>query len=110
MGPGTSGSRRFECKDVNARVEIRVGKPGTPKEEAVLTTLEPKNIVVERDTITASVRSLNHAYTVTSRRLEPNRRVHGGRIYDHIALRKNEQWISLEHIRCEVEVGEWKPE
>lgn len=108
MGPGKAASRRFECRDVNATVEIRVGKPGSQEQEAILMKLEPKDVVVKGGTVTASVRSLNHAFTVTSRRLQPHRRSHGGRIYDHIAWRKNNRWISLEDIRREVEAGKWK--
>jgi hypothetical protein len=108
MGPGKARSRRFECKDVTAMVEIRVAKPGSPAQESILMKLEPKDIDVKDGTVTASVRSLNHAFTVTSRRLQPTRRSDGGRIYDHIALRENAQWVPLEDIRREVEAGTWK--
>jgi len=108
MGPGKATSRRFECRDVNATVEITVENAGSLDEEAVLMKLERKDVVVQHNMVMAWVRSLNHAFTVTSRRLQANRRSHGGRIYDHIAWRKNNEWISLEQIRREVEAGKWK--
>ena len=110
MGPGKATSRRLECRDVNAKVEIQVPKPGSLEQEAILIKLGPKDVDVKDRTVIASVRSLNHAFTVTSRRLQPHRRSHGGRIYDHIAWRKDNRWISLEAIRCEVESGKWKVE
>jgi len=108
MGPGKLSSRRFECRDVTAEVEIQVAKLGRPDEEAILMKLELGNVDVKGRSVIASVRSLNHAFTVTSRRLQPHCRNHGGRIYDHIAWRQNNQWISLEDIRREVEAGKWK--
>ena len=105
MGPGKAG--RFECKDVKARVEIPVEKAGSLDQEAVLMKLERIDVTVQRNMVMVWVRSLNHAFTVTSRRLQPHRRGHGGRIYDHIAWRKDKQWISLEAIRREVEAGRW---
>jgi hypothetical protein len=108
MGPGKTASRRFECRDVNATVEIAVDKAGSLDEEAALMKVQRIDVVVQRNIIMAWVRSLNHAFTVTSLRLQPHRRSHGGRIYDHIAWRKDNRWISLEDIRREVEAGKWK--
>jgi hypothetical protein len=108
MGPGKAG--RFECRDVKASIEIRVNRPCSAEQETILMKLEPGDIIVKGETLTASVRSLNHAFTVTSRRLQPHRRSHGGRIYDHIAWRKdNNSWIRLEDIRQAVEAGRWMP-
>jgi hypothetical protein len=106
MGPGKAG--RFECRDVKATVEIPVKNAGTLDQEAVLMKLERIDVVVQRNMIMAWVRSLNHAFTVTSRRLQPHRRSHGGRIYDHIAWRRESKWMSLEDIRRHVEAGTWK--
>ena len=97
MGPGKAG--RFECRDVKATVEIPMEKAGSLDQEAVLMKLERIDVTVQRNMVMAWVRSLNHAFTVTSRRLQPHRRGHGGRIYDHIAWCKDNQWISLEDIR-----------
>lgn len=105
MGPGKVG--RFECRDVKATVEIPVEKAGSLDQEAVLMKLERIDVAVQRNMVMAWVRSLNHAFTVTSRRLQLHRRGHGGRIYDHIAWRKDNQWISLEAIRRDVEAERW---
>jgi len=70
--------------------------------------LERINVTVQRNMVMVWVRSLNHAFTVTSRRLQPHRRGHGGRIYDYIAWRDRNRWISLEDIPREVEAGSWK--
>ena len=110
MKPGKVASRRFECGDVECVVVIEVDKPGTVEQEAVLMKVEPKGVTVDGSRVIVNARSLNHAYTVTSRRLEPHRRGHGGRSYDHIAWRSGGQWISLERIRCLVEAGTWKDE
>ena len=110
MGPGKAVSQRFECRDVNATVEIPLENAGSLDKEAILMKIERIDVVVERKMIMAWVRSLNHAFTVTSRRLQPHRWSHGGRIYDHIAWRKDNRWISLEDIRREVEAGKWKVE
>jgi hypothetical protein len=106
MGPGKAG--RFECRDVKATVEIPVKKAESLDQEAVLMKLERIDVTVQRNMVMVWVRSLNHAFTVTSRRLQPHRRGHGGRIYDHIAWRNNNQWVSLEDIRRDVEAGKWK--
>ena len=108
MAPGKSKSFRFECRDLKAAIEARVPTASSLEEEAVLMKLESKDISVKGGILTGTVRSLNHAFTVISRRLQPNRRGHGGRIYDHIALRQNDKSIPLEDIRCEVEAGKWK--
>jgi hypothetical protein len=113
LGPLTMAPRkagRFECRDVKARVEIPVDKAGSLDQEAVLMKLERIDLTVQRNMVMAWVRSLNHALTVTSRRLQPHRRGHGGRIYDHIAWRKDNHWISLEDVRRAVEAGKWKVE
>lgn len=108
MRPGKS--RRFACMDVAAEVAIKVDDPGTVEQESNLIKMKPEAVVVEGNIVTVSVRSLNQAYTVTSRRLETHRRGYGGRIYDHIAWRKGDGWKALETIRCEVESGEWEME
>lgn len=108
MEPGKAAARRFECDDVECVVEIDVCKPGTVEQEATLMKVEASEVTVDGSRVIVNVRSLNHAYTVTSRRLEPHRRSHGGRSYDHIAWRHDGQWISLESIRFEVEDGAWK--
>ena len=107
MKPGKITSRRFECCDVECTVEIVVDKPGTIEQEAVLMKVEPSGLTVDGSLVTVSAGSLNHAFTLTSRRLQPHRRSHGGRAYDHVAWRNKNQWIPLETIRGFVENGKW---
>jgi hypothetical protein len=57
--------------------------------------------------IHVNVKSLNHAYTKASLRLEPNRRSHGGRVYDHVAYKTDKGFIPLETIRNEFEEKMW---
>lgn len=110
MKPGKVASRRFECGDVECVVVIEVDKPGTVEQEAVLMKVEPGDVTVDGTRVTVCARSLNHVFTLVSRRLQPHRRSHGGRAYDHVAWRSNNQWIPLEKIRCSVEAGTWKTE
>ena len=74
MGPGKATSRRFECQDVNATVQIQLANPGSREQEATMMKLQPSDIVIGDGRITTTVRSLNHALTVASRRLEARRR------------------------------------
>ena len=55
-----------------------------------------------------NVRSLNQAYTKASLRLEPRRRSHGGRVYEHVAfMDENDKYVPLEKIRKDVEKRLW---
>lgn len=108
MQPGKATARRFECCDVECEVDIRVEKPGTDEQEAVLMKLEPDEVKVKDGRVLAHARSLNHAFTVATRRLRPHRRSHGGRAYDHVAWHKGNQWVTLESIRSAVEAGKWR--
>ena len=64
--------------------------------------------------LAVNVKSLNHAYTAASLRLQPNRRSHGGRVYDHLALKQEKDFKPLEAIRVEHRkkvmgaIGVWK--
>ncbi len=107
MVPRKMVARRFECCDVECVVEITVDEAGTIEQEEALMKVEPGDVTIAESRVIVKVLSLNHAYTVVSRRLEPHRRSHGGRSYDHIAWCHDNKWISLESIRCDVEAGDW---
>ncbi len=107
MTPGKVASRRFACDDVKCVVEIEVGQPGTVEQEAILMKVEPKDITVDGTHVNVRAKSVNHAFTLTSRRLQPGRRGYGGRAYDYIAWRCDQTWMRLEDIRCSVETGKW---
>ena len=70
--------------------------------------IDVERIIVEKDVVTIRVDSLNQAFTVASRRLQPERRSHGGRIYDHIVHVRGHVRTRLEEIRRKVESGSWK--
>ncbi len=57
--------------------------------------------------VRGQVGSLNEAYTVASRRLEPERRHPGGHIYDVFFWDDGMNRTQLEIIRKKVETGKW---
>ena len=102
MRPGKG--LRFECCDVPTIVEIRPEKLGPRNVEASRLKIDVGDVKIEKGCIYAGVQSLNHAYTTASLRLEPHRRSHGGRVYDHLALRGEDgNWGTLESIRVKKE-------
>ena len=103
MGPGKG--RRFGCRDVPCTLVLEPPKLGSVAEEAAAMKVEEEAVTIEDGSVFVSVRSLNHAYTKASLRLEPHRRGPGGRAYDHIALVGNDgrKYISLEELRCQAE-------
>ena len=106
MKPGKA--RRLECCDVSTKLEISLPNVGSKEGEAIAFKVETDDIDIEKNCAKVSVRSLNHAYTKASLRLEPHRRSHGGRVYEHVALiDENGDFIPLEKIRDEVEKRLW---
>ena len=108
MRPGKHD--RLECSDCKSIVTIRAEKTFGLEREADIMRIEPDRIVIEGQFIKVQVDSLNQAYTVSSRRLEPTRRSHGGRTYDHLVHVDDRGRTKLEAIRCLVESGSWRPE
>jgi len=106
MRPGKAD--HLECCDCKAEVIIRVGETSSIDREADLMCVEPERIKLNGRLIRVIVDSLNQAYTVASRRLEPNRRSHGGRTYGHVVHVGAEKRQRLEQIRNQVEQGIWK--
>lgn len=105
MQPGKA--RRLECCDVEAVLELRPKSIGPKNVEAASLKVEMEDVSIERGCIRVKVKSLNHAYTKASLRLEPRRRGPGGRAYDHIALRDENGWKKLESIRRDHEKKLW---
>ena len=108
MRPGKHD--RLECSDCKSIVSIRVAQTFEVEREADIMRIEADRIVVEERLIRVHVDSLNQAYTVSSRRLEPKRRSHGGRTYDHLVHVGRWKRMPLENIRCLVESGQWRPD
>jgi hypothetical protein len=105
MRHGKAG--RLECCDVRAEVVIRPTSVHALSREADIMRIDEDDVVIEGDSVKARVKSLNQAYTVASRRLEPERRSHGGRIYDHLIYVRPGERMLLETIRQRVEEREW---
>ncbi len=106
MRPGKA--RRLECCDVSTRLELHLPQFGSKQDEANALKVDVKELKIEQGCLKVSVKSLNHAYTKASLRLEPHRRSHGGRAYDHIAyMKENGQFIPLETIRSNYENKLW---
>lgn len=105
MRSGKGG--HLECCDCPAEVTIQAPEVFNPIREADIMEIDPQRISIGRNCVTVRVDSLNQAYTVASRRLEPHRRSHGGRIYDHLIHAGREKRTLLEEIRRQVEKGDW---
>jgi hypothetical protein len=108
MRPGKHD--RLECSDCKSIVTIRVDQTFEVEREADIMRIEADRIVVKERIIMVHVDSLNQAYTVSSRRLEPKRRSHGGRTYDHLVHVGRRKRMPLENIRLLVESGQWRPD
>ena len=96
MHPGKA--RRLECSDVPFRLRIPVNSPGTRDVEAAALKVDKNDVEISDNCLVVNVKILNHAYTKASLRLQPNRRSHGGRVYDHVALKQGKGFQNL-----------WKP-
>lgn len=114
MRKGKAG--RFECCDVSAVVEIPLKKCNVAPEIREDLDRQEDIVGLKRPLIETTgaitlihVNSLNQAYTVTSRLLEPKRRSHGGRCYDHVLCHLKDGNKSLEQVRKAVESGVWEP-
>jgi hypothetical protein len=105
MRPGKG--HRLECCDCRSEVTILVDKVFSLEREADIMRIEQDRIELGDGYVKVQVDSLNQAYTVASRRLEPKRRSHGGRTYDHLVHIGNEKRTRLEDIRQLVESGSW---
>src|SRR5262245_19974882 len=104
----TSNRSTWECRDVPGSKRVQVGfRRNTEVKNRTHTMRFPmplsrptclkkwQGMSALLNNVMVWIRSLNHAFTVTSRRLQPHRRGHGGRIYDHIAWSENNRWVSL---------------
>jgi len=115
MRRGKAG--RLECCNVAAEVKIHLDKNilneniiKDVNRQAGIAGLAPDLVSHMNNFSTFTVTSLNQAYTVASRMLEPERKSHGGRCYDHLVCVLNDSYKGLEEVRREVESGSWPPQ
>jgi len=85
MQPGKA--RRLECCDVATELRIPVKNPGKLDVEAAALKVDEADVKISGNHLIVQVKSLNHAYTAASLRLQPTRRSHSGRVYDHVAFK-----------------------
>jgi hypothetical protein len=101
-------ARRLECCDVPTVLSVHLPKAGSQEDEAAAFKVDVKEIELEAPFVRVSVKSLNHAFTKASLRLQPHRRSHGGKMYNHVALRlKDNLYEPLEEIRRRRERQIW---
>lgn len=103
---GTQGDR-LQARAVECVVTVRPTGLGTVAEEALRFGVPLERVKLRGDEVEVSVGSLNQAYTVASRRLEPDRASHGGRFFERTFVRSGNAWLSLEKLRCAAEAGTW---
>ncbi len=106
MRPGKAS--RLECCNVLGELTIKAEETFGSDREAEIMRVEPQLITLGEKTVTVITKSLNQAYSVASRRLEPNRRQHGGHTYDRLVYLGSCERIKLEHIRRRVETDDWE--
>lgn len=99
MAPGRG--QRFACRDAAATLTLKPKQAGSKQQEADAMKVAEEDVQIEDGRISVKVRSLNHAYTKASLRLEPHRRNPGGRAYDHVAMvvPTGPHCIALERLR-----------
>jgi hypothetical protein len=106
MRPGKAS--RLECCNVLGELTIKVEEALGLDGEAEIMRVEPQLITLGENTVTVITKSLNQAYSIASRRLEPNRRQHGGHAYDRLVYLESGERLKLEHIRRRVETEDWE--
>ena len=106
LKPGKA--QRLECCDVPTSLRIRLSKKLSIEQESLAFKVEEKDIKIYESTIEVSVKSLNHAFTKASLRLQPHRRGPGGKAYNHVAFRVDEKYYEpLETVRRKNEDRIW---
>jgi hypothetical protein len=107
MQPGRND--RLECCDCPCLLQLRPDQVYAKERELDIMGVRIEQIKhLGNRLILIEVPSINQAYTVASRRLEPERRSHGGNIYEHVVYVGENQRRRLEEIRLAVELGRWK--
>lgn len=99
---------RLECCECHCLLQLRPDEVYAKEREMDILGVANEQIkLLDYRLIQIEVPSLNQAYTIASRRLEPERRSHGGNIYEHVVYVGDQKRYRLEDIRLAVELGEW---
>ncbi len=107
MQPGRND--RLECCDCPCLLQLRPDQVYAKEREMDIMGVRIEQIMhLGNSLILIEVPSINQAYTVASRRLEPKRRSHVGNIYEHVLYVNGPKRCRLEDIRLAVEIGEWR--
>jgi len=100
---------RLECCDVQTKLRIRLSGKLSIEQEALAFKVDEKDIKIHEAAVEVSVKSLNHAFTKASLRLQPHRRGPGGKAYNHVAFRVGDKlYEPLEEVRKRNEERIWK--
>ena len=106
MRPGKAS--RLECYSVLSELIINVEETFDEEREAKIMRVAPQLITMGDKSVTVIAKSLNQAYTMASRRLEPERRGPNGHAYDRLVYLGRNNRLTLETIRRQVETGKWE--
>jgi len=101
-------ARRLECMEVLTWLEIRPPEIGPKEAEAGSLKVTPEDVEIIDGLLRVRVDSLNIAFTRTRLRLDPHRRSHSGRAYDHVALIEENGYLPLEKVRLKNEKVLWE--
>jgi len=98
------GSRdRLHLASAQCVLELLVSATADAATEAALMRVSEESLTIDpkRRAIRVDARSLNHAYLLASRRLEPNRISHGGSVYRAVRCQVPGEpgWVSLRALR-----------
>ena len=106
LRPGKA--QRLECCDVSTLLRIHLAGKLSIKQEALAFKVEEEDIKIQNAAVEVSVKSLNHAFTKASLRLQQHRRSPGGKAYNHVAFRVDEKYYEpLETVRRKNEDRIW---
>ena len=98
---------QLSADSVACTAEITGVEFGSAEAESVLLSVDPSVVSFDGPRMRVQARSLNHAYTLVSRRLEPRRMSSGGRIYERMFILVGKKWMSLGAIRNQVREKTW---
>lgn len=106
MRPGRND--HLECMGCRCLLQLRASPVYSRERELDILGIEDRQLEQLSDgRIVVEVDSINQAYTVASRRLEPSRHSHGGNIYQNVFYVNKIERLRLDYLRLLVEVGQW---